>query len=126
MVNRGKYSLRGLCFVDNQRHSRRRRCVLPGALVGRAVRSSLKAPQRVKTSLGTSCSDGIFADHTSYFREWIRTDLELYNLWPLCLAALLVPGCVHRVAGPESAALPAGFLIVDASRRVSRVESQRV
>ena len=78
MVNRGKYSLRGLCFVDNQRHSRRRRCVLPGALVGRAVRSSLKAPQRVKTSPGTSCSDGIFADHTGYFasgsgRTWNPT-----------------------------------------------------
>ena len=29
MVNRGKYSLRGLCFVDNQSHSRRRLCILP-------------------------------------------------------------------------------------------------
>ena len=37
-----------------------------------------------------------------------------------------MPGRVHRVARPESLTLPAGLLVVDPSRGVSRVESQRI
>src|SRR5690242_17876507 len=45
---------------------------------------------------------------SALFRERIRPRLELHNFLQRAFAAFLVPGRVHRVAGPEAAAFPAG------------------
>src|SRR5215470_2827876 len=68
----------------------------------------------------------ILPPYVALFSDGTRPHLELYDLRSCALAAFLVPGRVHRVAGPESAALPAGFRVVDSSGRVTSGESERV